>query len=120
MFHDSDLGKDSVGVFYGAMHISNNGLDVKRLVGALQKRVIVDMEERACSEVRAELDAYYKVSCHTIGGSLSLHETILTDLRSRGKHLSTTCANKLSNVISYVHCQLYFRPRLWLHIPKNI
>jgi hypothetical protein len=52
--------------FHGAMHISNNGIDVKRLVGALQKRVIVDMDEQACSEVRAGLDAYYKVSCHHI------------------------------------------------------
>jgi hypothetical protein len=48
--------------FHGAMHISNNGIDVKRLVSALQKRVIVDMDEQACSEVRAGLDAYYKVS----------------------------------------------------------
>lgn len=48
--------------FHGAMHISNNGVDVKRLVGALQKRVIVDMDGQACSEVRAGLDAYYKVS----------------------------------------------------------
>lgn len=48
--------------FHGAMHISNNGIDVKRLVSALQKRVIVDMDEQACSEVRAGLDAYYKVN----------------------------------------------------------
>lgn len=54
--------------FHGAMHISNNGIDVKRLVSALQKRVIVDMDEQACSEVRAGLDAYYKVSCHVIHG----------------------------------------------------
>lgn len=47
--------------FHGAMHISNNGMDVKRLVSALQKHVTVDMDEQACSEVRAGLDAYYKV-----------------------------------------------------------
>jgi hypothetical protein len=57
------------------MHISNNGIDVKRLVGALQKRVIVDMDEQACSEVRAGLDAYYKVSCHAVDGLLSLCKT---------------------------------------------
>ncbi|KAI7081126.1 hypothetical protein KC356_g9299 [Hortaea werneckii] len=51
--------------FHGAMHISHNGIDVKRLVGALQKRVIVDMDEQACSEVRAGLDAYYKVARKT-------------------------------------------------------
>ncbi|KAI6853806.1 hypothetical protein KC365_g15983 [Hortaea werneckii] len=47
--------------FHGAMHISNNGFDVKRLVSALQKRVIVNMDEQACSEVRTGLDAYYKI-----------------------------------------------------------
>jgi hypothetical protein len=47
--------------FHGAMHISNNGWDVKNLVSSLQKRVIVDMDAQACSEVRAGLDAYYKV-----------------------------------------------------------
>ncbi|KAI6787842.1 hypothetical protein KC331_g4473 [Hortaea werneckii] len=51
--------------FHGAMHISNNGFDVKRLVSALQKRVIVNMDEQACSEVRAGLDAYYKVARKT-------------------------------------------------------
>jgi hypothetical protein len=40
---------------------------VKRLVTALQKRVIVDMDEQACSEVRAGLDAYYKVSDQLFG-----------------------------------------------------
>ena len=47
--------------FHGAMHISNNGVDLKRLVSASQKRVIVDMDKQACSEVRAVLDAHYKV-----------------------------------------------------------
>lgn len=51
--------------FHGAMHISNNGVDVKRLVSALQKHVTVDMDEQACSEARAGLDAYYKVGQHS-------------------------------------------------------
>ena len=45
----------------GALHISNNGADVQRLVKALQRRVIVDMDEQACAEARAGLSAYYKV-----------------------------------------------------------
>jgi hypothetical protein len=53
--------------FHGAMHISNNGIDVNRLVSALQKRVIVDMDEQACSEVRAGLDAYYKMNGQIVG-----------------------------------------------------
>lgn len=47
--------------WHGAMHISNNGSDVKRLINALQRRVVVDMDEQACIEARAGLDAYYKV-----------------------------------------------------------
>jgi hypothetical protein len=105
--------------FHGAMHISNNGIDVKRLVGALQKRVIVDMDEQACSEVRAGLDAYYKVSCHTVHGLLSLCKTRLTDCRLRGKHSSTMCASRSSSDIFFVHCQIYSHQRLWLHIPKK-
>jgi hypothetical protein len=47
---------------HGATQTKKNGIDVERLVHALQKHVTVDMDEQACSEVRAGLDAYYKVS----------------------------------------------------------
>ncbi|KAI7458066.1 hypothetical protein KC357_g9289 [Hortaea werneckii] len=57
---------------HGAMHISNEGFDVKRLASASQKRVIVNVDEQACSEVRAELDAYYKVNCHIIDGCFNV------------------------------------------------
>jgi hypothetical protein len=42
-------------------HTKKNNIDVERLVNALQKHVNVDMDEQACAEVRAGLDAYYKV-----------------------------------------------------------
>jgi hypothetical protein len=42
-------------------HTRKNNIDVERLVNALQKHVNVDMDEQACAEVRAGLDAYYKV-----------------------------------------------------------
>lgn len=45
----------------GALHTSNNGTGMQRLVKALQRRVIVDMYEQACAEARAGLNAYYKV-----------------------------------------------------------
>jgi hypothetical protein len=48
--------------FRGVMHVSNNGIDVKRLIQGLQKRVLVDMDEQACAEARAGLEAYYKVT----------------------------------------------------------
>lgn len=48
--------------FYGAVHNKKNSIDIERLVDALQGHLTVDMDEQACSEVRAGLDAYYKVS----------------------------------------------------------
>ncbi|TKA79240.1 hypothetical protein B0A55_06271 [Friedmanniomyces simplex] len=43
------------------MHISNTAVDAEKLLGALQRRVLVDMEDQACSEARQGLLAYYKV-----------------------------------------------------------
>lgn len=48
--------------FHGAIHTKKNNINVERLANALQKHVNVDMDEQACCEVRAGLDAYYKVS----------------------------------------------------------
>ncbi|KAK0932876.1 hypothetical protein LTR29_015546 [Friedmanniomyces endolithicus] len=45
----------------GALHVSNNSIDMQRLIKARQMRVIVDMDEQACAEARAGLNAYYKV-----------------------------------------------------------
>jgi hypothetical protein len=46
----------------GKIHISNNTVDAERLIGSLQRRIIIDMDEQACSEALAGLQAYYKVS----------------------------------------------------------
>jgi hypothetical protein len=40
------------------MHISNNGFDLKRLISALRKRMVVETNEQAYSEVRAGLDIW--------------------------------------------------------------
>ncbi|KAK3700512.1 hypothetical protein LTR37_015913 [Vermiconidia calcicola] len=53
----------------GALHISNNGVDVKKLINALQQRVEVDMDEQACTEARAGLDAYCKVTHHRLANA---------------------------------------------------
>ena len=45
------------------LHFSNTAVDAEKLLGALQRRVLVDMEDQACSDVRQGLLAYYKVSC---------------------------------------------------------
>jgi len=55
----NNIVKDSAGD--DAKHTKKNSIDVERLVNALQKHVNVDMDEQACAEVRAGLDAYYKV-----------------------------------------------------------
>ncbi|THC87246.1 hypothetical protein EYZ11_013308 [Aspergillus tanneri] len=46
----------------GRFHVSNSSYEISRLATSLQNhRVIVDMEERACSEAQTDLGAYYKV-----------------------------------------------------------
>lgn len=42
-------------------HVSNSQVEIKKLLNSLQNRVIVDMTERACSDARTDLAAYYKV-----------------------------------------------------------
>ncbi|KAI9040408.1 putative dynamin GTPase [Aspergillus affinis] len=50
----------------GRFHVSNSTDEIKRLVTSLQNHgVIVNMEERACSEAQTDLDAYYKVAMKT-------------------------------------------------------
>jgi len=45
----------------GKFHVSNNQLDSDKLLASLQKRVVVNMDDQACSEALAGLTAYYKV-----------------------------------------------------------
>ncbi|KAK3672639.1 hypothetical protein LTR78_007451 [Recurvomyces mirabilis] len=45
----------------GRIHISNNNVDIQNLLGLLQDRIVVNMDEQACSEGRGALNAYYKV-----------------------------------------------------------
>ena len=48
----------------GKLHVSNTPMDSERLFASLQKRVIVvNMDEQACNEAIAGLNAYYRV-CH--------------------------------------------------------
>jgi hypothetical protein len=48
--------------FNGKFHISNTHTDSEKLLAALQKRVIVNMDAQACAEALGGLHAYYKVS----------------------------------------------------------
>ncbi|KFY61302.1 hypothetical protein V496_05072 [Pseudogymnoascus sp. VKM F-4515 (FW-2607)] len=51
--------------WHGKFHISNNQLDSEKLLTSLQKRVVVNMDDQACSEALAGLAAYYKVALKT-------------------------------------------------------
>ncbi|KFZ20776.1 hypothetical protein V502_02980 [Pseudogymnoascus sp. VKM F-4520 (FW-2644)] len=51
--------------WHGKFHISNNQLDSEKLLASLQKRVVVNMDDQACSEALAGLAAYYKVALKT-------------------------------------------------------
>jgi hypothetical protein len=45
----------------GELHVSNTAMDSGKFLASLQKWVIVDMDDQACSEAQAGLKAYYKV-----------------------------------------------------------
>lgn len=49
----------------GRLHVSNNTVDAEKLLASLQRRIVVDMDDQACSEALAGLSAYYKVSFST-------------------------------------------------------
>ncbi|KAJ5143353.1 Dynamin [Penicillium bovifimosum] len=49
----------------GSVHFSNSPYEMDRMISSLQKRVEVNMVERACSEVLTDLNAYYKVAMKT-------------------------------------------------------
>jgi hypothetical protein len=49
----------------GKLHISNHSDDIARLTSALQSRVLVNMDDRACKEALEGMEAYYKVSRKT-------------------------------------------------------
>jgi len=45
----------------GKLHNSNDSVDGEKLLAALQQKINVDMDNQACEEALAGLDAYYKV-----------------------------------------------------------
>jgi hypothetical protein len=47
--------------FHGKLHVSNTITDVDKLLASLERKVIVDMDDQACTEALASLNAYYKV-----------------------------------------------------------
>lgn len=98
---DTAKGDTAEDDFYGSMHSKKKGVDIERLVNALQKHVVVDMDEQACTEVRAGFDAYYKVSNERQG----LSRGKLTRCRLRARRSSTMCANKSLNDTFFVHFQ---------------
>ncbi|KAK5017524.1 hypothetical protein LTR16_000589 [Cryomyces antarcticus] len=49
----------------GKLHVSNTSFDAEKLLGLLQKRVVVNMDGQACAEALAGLSAYYKVAMKT-------------------------------------------------------
>jgi hypothetical protein len=87
----SNIVKDTAGD--DTKNSKKNSINVERPFNALQKHVNVAMDEQACSEVRAGLDAYYKVPKQ----QLSSCKRKLIRCRSRSRHSSTKCANKSSN-----------------------
>ncbi|KAL5349553.1 hypothetical protein ACLOAV_005848 [Pseudogymnoascus australis] len=48
----------------GKLHACKTAMDSMKLIASLQNRVIVNMDDQACSEALAGLNAYYKVCCY--------------------------------------------------------
>ena len=46
----------------GKFHVENTPLQLEKLLGSLEKWVIVNMDDQACAEALGALEAYYKVS----------------------------------------------------------
>jgi len=51
----------SIEYYNGKLHISNTAADGEKLLTALQRQILIDMDDQACSEVLAGFSAYYKV-----------------------------------------------------------
>lgn len=73
----------------GKFHFTNNPSDEERLLSSLQRRVIVDMDEQACSEAFAALQAYYKVDLAHNSAT-----QCLTPSRSQGRRMLITSAGR--------------------------
>lgn len=58
--------------FNKKLHISNTSVDSEKLLNALQRRVLINMDEQACSEARAGLDAFYKVARKTFVDNVAI------------------------------------------------
>ncbi|KAK0871010.1 hypothetical protein LTR87_013059 [Friedmanniomyces endolithicus] len=55
----------SIEYYNGKLHISNTAADGEKLLTALQRQILIDMDDQACSEVLAGFSAYYKVARKT-------------------------------------------------------
>ncbi|KAI6608869.1 hypothetical protein MCOR14_012096 [Pyricularia oryzae] len=47
--------------YYGKLHVSNIPMDIEKFLEAMKRKVNVDMDDQACAESMAGLEAYYKV-----------------------------------------------------------
>lgn len=108
------LEEVSTADFNSKMHISNTSVDAEKLLGALQRRVLVDMEDQACSEAQQGLLAYYKVS-----SGRDMQGRLLTDSRWPARHSSTTCAYKSSNDTSFGECPRSCHRSEWRGTPMR-
>lgn len=98
----------------GKLHVSNNAPDAEKLLNSLQRRIIVNMDEQACTEALAGLSAYYKVGdyfleIHLILIILGLDEDIRRQRMPAGNRASftqTTPGHLLSrNRCSVLRCR---------------
>ncbi|KAH9427484.1 hypothetical protein MCOR02_012115 [Pyricularia oryzae] len=51
--------------YHGKLHVSNIPMDIEKFLEAMKRKVNVDMDDQACAESMAGLEAYYKVAIKT-------------------------------------------------------
>uniref|UniRef100_L7IQ43 Interferon-induced GTP-binding protein Mx2 n=1 Tax=Pyricularia oryzae (strain P131) TaxID=1143193 RepID=L7IQ43_PYRO1 len=51
--------------YHGKLHVSNIPMDIEKFLEAMKRKVNVDMDDQACAEALAGLEAYYKVAMKT-------------------------------------------------------
>jgi hypothetical protein len=77
--------------YEGHQHFLNTQQELDRMISSIQNKVIVGMEEQACSEAKVALDAYYKVSWEL---PAAVRSTDQVQCRSRERPLLTMSAGK--------------------------
>ncbi|SPJ90330.1 related to dynamin GTPase [Fusarium torulosum] len=103
--------------WHGKLHIPNCAAEIEKFVSALQARIIVNMDDQACSEALTELNAYYKVAMKTFVDNVArqvIERHIMSDLPNAfcPDNVSQMTDERLLNIGSEPEKQIQRRQKL--------